>query len=141
MAAHKDLVMNNRFVVYIGMHRLSFSRISGIEDSITRETYAEGGDNNWPHIMTIPKDQVHTLRLERGLQINSRVSNTIKPGMFIPWVEIIVNDDKGKPLYEYFVLGVYVTKWDIGSLDASTGNVTIEVFEIEHTGIKRSSLR
>jgi len=140
MAGHKDLIINNRFLVYIGMNRLSFAKVSGMDDGITKETYAEGGSNHWPHVMITPMEQMRTLRFERGLQIHSVVSDKIKPGMLIPWIEVIVNDEKG-PLYEYYVIGAYVTKWEIGALDAATGSVIIETFEVEHSGMQKSSLR
>lgn len=141
MAEHKDLVMNNRFLVYIGMHKLSFAKVSGMDAGMTKETYAEGGDNHWPHVMTTPIEQLRTLRFERGLQINSKVSNQIMPGMMIPWIEVIVSDEKGKPVYEYYVIGAYVTKWEISVLDAVTGNVIIETFEVEHFGMGKFGLR
>ena len=87
------------------------------------------------------KEQLRTLRFERGLQLNSKISDKMKPGMFIPYIEIIVKDSKGKrPLYEYCVVGAYVTKWEVSTLDAAEGNVMIETFEVEHIGIEKVCL-
>ena len=141
MAVHDDLVMNNRFLVYIGMHRLSFAKVSGISTEMAKEIYAEGGRNHDPYVLTTPIEQMQTLRFERGLQINSKISNKIVPGMFIPYIEVIVKDQKGKkPLYEYCVVGAYVTKWEIGTLDASEGTVIIETFEVEHSSMEKICL-
>lgn len=141
MVLHKDLIMSHRFLVYIGMDKISFAKVSGIDAVMTKETFAEGGENHWPYVMTVPKEQLQTLRLERGLQISGNVSHRIRTGMWIPWLEIIVKNDKGKPVYEYYVIGAYVTKWEIGDLDAATGNVIIETFEVEHSGMEKVSLR
>lgn len=140
MGMHENLVMNNRFIVYIGPNRLSFAKVSGLDDSAARETYAEGGDNFFSHIMITPKDQLQTIRMERGLQLKNNCLDKLYPGMWIPSLEIIVGDRTGKPVYEYFVLSAYVTRWDTGGLDASTGTVMIETFEIEHSGLKKMSI-
>ncbi|MCI9050464.1 MAG: phage tail protein [Lachnospiraceae bacterium] len=141
MAVYDDLVMNNRFLVYINMNKLSFAKVSGIGAEMAKEIYAEGGENHAPHVLTTPKEQLRTLRFERGLQLNSKISDKMKPGMFIPYIEIIVKDSKGKrPLYEYCVVGAYVTKWEVSTLDAAEGNVMIETFEVEHIGIEKVCL-
>ena len=87
--------------------------------------------------MITPKEQLQTIRMERGLQLKNNQLDKLYPGMWIPSLEIIVGDQKGKPVYDYFVMSAYVTKWDAGSLDASTGNVMIEIFEIEHSGLSK----
>lgn len=140
MGKHDDLVMNNRFLVYIGLNRLSFAKVSGLEDFASKEIYAEGGDNFSLHAMITPKEQLQTIRMERGLQINNRFLNKLYPGMWIPSLEIIVGGQNGKPVYEYFVVSAYVTQWDISGLDASTGNIMVETFEIEHSGISKMSI-
>ena len=41
MAVYDDLVMNNRFLVYINMNKLSFAKVSGIGAEMAKEIYAE----------------------------------------------------------------------------------------------------
>ena len=137
MGQHENLVINNRFMVYIGLNRLSFAKVSGLDDSVSKETYAEGGDNYFAHTMITPKEQLQTIRMERGLQLKNNQLDKLYPGMWIPSLEIIVGDQKGRPVYDYFVMSAYVTRWDSGGLDASTGNVMIEIFEIEHSGLSK----
>lgn len=138
---HKELVKNSRFIVYISLHKLSFSKISGLETGMEKEIYAEGGDPFSPHVFRNPMSQLYTMRLERGLQSDKRVIRNMKPGVYIPFMSIFVMDDRGRPVYEYFTTGAYVTKWETGALDAETGNVLVETFEIEHSGIIKTSLR
>lgn len=137
MGLHENLVINNRFLVYIGLNRLSFAKVSGLDGSASKEAYAEGGDNYSAHTMITPREQLQTIRMERGLQLKNSQLDRLYPGMWIPTLEIIVGDQRGIPVYDYFVTSAYVTKWDAGGLDATTGNVMIEVFEMEHSGLSK----
>lgn len=141
MAQHAELIKNNRFIVYISFYRLSFAKVSGLEIGMEKEIYAEGGDNFSPHVMRVPLTQLYTMRFERGLQTDNRTIRHMRPGTYLPFLDIIVMDDAGHPAYEYYTISAYVTKWQTGDLDASTGGVLIESFEIEHSGVKKISLR
>ena len=105
-----------------------------------KEIYTEGGDSFSPHVFRNPDSQLNVMRLERGLQKDKKAIRNMKPGTYIPSISIFVLDDKGRPVYEYFTKGAYVTKWEAGSLDAETGNVMVEVFEIEYCGMSKTKL-
>lgn len=141
MPQHSELVKNNRFQVFIGTHRLAFSKISGLGGGMSKEVYAEGGGIANTHVMRTPKTQLRAVTLERGLQVNKQTIKNLKPGAFAPWVQIIVMGDNGKPQYEYFLEEVWITKWEVSGLNALEGNVLIDTFEMEYTNIKKESLK
>lgn len=140
MPQHTELVKSNRFQVFIENHRFAFSKVSGLGGGISKEVYAEGGGVSNPHVMRMPKTQLKAVTLERGLQIGKQKLKNLKPGVFVPWVQIIVIGDNGKPQYEYFLEEVWVTKWEVSGLDALNGKVLIDTFELEYVNIKKESL-
>ena len=137
MPQHSELVKNNRFQVFIGTHRLAFSKISGLGGGMAKEVYAEGGGIANTHVMRTPKKQLRTVRLERGLQVSKSTIKNFKPGAFAPWVQIIVLRDDGKPQYEYCLKEVWITKWEASELNALDGKVIIDTFEMEYTNIEK----
>ncbi len=141
MPQHSELLKNNKFQVFIGLHRLSFAKISGLGSGMEKEVYAEGGGISDPHVMRVPKSQLRAITLERGIQMSNKTISNLKPGTFVPWVQIIVMGDDKKPYYEYFLEKVWVTKWEISSLDALDGKVLVDTFEMEYVTIKKEILR
>ena len=50
MPQHLELKKNNRFLVFIGSHKLAFSKVSGLGSSMEKEVYVEGGGLTYPHV-------------------------------------------------------------------------------------------
>ena len=141
MPRHIEFSKNHRFRVYLGKHELAFSRVSGLGGSIEKEVFVEGGGMTYPHVMQIPKSQLRSLSMERGIQADHKVIRNLRPGVFIPWIQIIVLGEDGKPYYEYYLEEAWVTKWDVLDLDAMGGKIMIDTFEIEYVRSKRSILQ
>lgn len=141
MPQHSELTKDNSFRVFIGSHKLAFAKVSGLGGEMEKEVYAEGGGISYPHVMPTPKTSLRSMTMERGLQTENHVIRNIKPGVFIPWIEIIVMGVDGMPYYEFFLEEAWVTKWDVLDLDAMDGRVLIDTFEIEYVRSKRESLR
>lgn len=136
---HEELIKNNRFLVFIGLKKLSFAKVSGLESEFSKEIYAEGG-NSELHIMKVPGTSLKTIRFERGVQSKDIIIEMLKPGTYISGIQIIVLKENKKMYCEYYIDKAVVTKWEVSQMDAMDGNVLIETFEIEHTGIKKITL-
>lgn len=141
MPQHSELIQNSKFQVYIGTHRLSFSKVSGLGGGMAKEVYAEGGGISAPHVMRMPKSSLRTVTLERGIQKNNQMISKMTPGTFIPWIQILVLDHENNLKCEYFLEEVWVTKWEVSGLDALNGGVLIDTFEVEYVGLKKQIFR
>ena len=137
MPQHSELTKNSTFQVFIGTHRVSFAKISGLGGGMPKEIYAEGGGVAAPHVMRTPKNSLRTVTLERGIQKNNAMIAKMKPGTFIPWIQILVLDNEKKLKCEYFLEEVWVTKWDVSGLDAMGDSVLIDTFEVEYVNLKK----
>ena len=96
MPQHSEQTKNSTFQVFIGTHRVSFAKISGLGGGMPKEIYAEGGGVAAPHVMRTPKNSLRTVTLERGIQKNNAMIAKMKPGTFIPWIQILVLDNEKK---------------------------------------------
>lgn len=141
MPKHSELMKNNRFYVYLGNTRLSFSEISGLGSGMDKEVYAEGGSLYYPHVMQVPGNQLRTLTLRRGIQADSPVIRKLRPGVYIPRIQVIVLNDDNKPYYEYFLEDAWVTKWEVDSLNALDDKVMVDTFEVEYMRSERTYVR
>lgn len=141
MPEYSELNRNNRFLVYIADTKLSFSKVSGLGSDAERDVYAEGGANDWPHVMFRPGTGLRSLTLERGVQTNNRTISSMMPGTYIPYIEIIVLGVDGKPYYEYCIEDAWVVKWDISELDAMDGRILIDTFGIDYVKVTRNYLK
>ena len=141
MPNHSDLMKNDRFYVYIGNTRLSFSAVSGLGASMDKEVYVEGGSLYYPHVMQTPSSVLRTLTLRRGVQADAPIIRKLRPGVYIPCVQVIALGDDAKPRYEYFLEDAWVAKWDVGDLDAMDGKIMIDTFELEYMRSERTYVR
>ena len=137
MPQHSELTKSSTFQVFIGKQRLSFSKISGLGGGMPKEIYAEGGGVAAPHVMRTPKNNLRAVTFERGIQKNNATISKMKPGTFIPWIQILVLDNEKKLKCEYFLEEVWVTKWEVSGLDAMSNNVLIDTFEVEFVNLKK----
>ena len=141
MPKHSDLMKNNRFYVYIGNNRLSFSTVSGLGAGMDKEVYAEGGSLYYPHVMQTPSSQLRTLTLRRGIQADCEIIRKLRPGIYVPSVQIIVLSEEMKPYCEYFLEDAWVTKWEVAEMDAMDSKVMIDTFELEYMRSERTYVR
>ena len=141
MPTHLELTKNHRFQVYIGNNRLAFSKVSGLGSGMDKEVYVEGGSMYYPHVMQTPSSQLRTIRMERGVQKDTAIIQKLRPGVYIPCIQIIVMGENGKPYYEYYLEDAWVTRWEVVDLDAMDGKVMIDTFEVEYVRSDRSSVK
>lgn len=136
------LVKNNHFWVFIGVLKISFTKISGLEQDIDKEYIVEGGVNDAGVQLIVPKKERRILRCERGLQTWSPVLTRMKPGVHIPdGITVIMMNDRNIPVHVYHVSDCIVTKWEVGELNANTGEILIETFEVSYTNCDRTNLQ
>jgi phage tail-like protein len=136
------LVKNNHFWVFIGVLKISFTKVSGFEQDIDKDTFVEGGVNDAGMQLVVPKKERRLLRFERGLQTWSPVLTRMKPGVEIPLgITVIMMNDKNIPVHTYHAFDCIVTKWEVGDFDANTGTVLIETFEVSYTTCDRTNLQ
>lgn len=135
------IVKNYKFWVFIGPLKMSFSKVSGFENSIGVEEYMEGGLNTGPVLFEQPEKSRHTVTFERGVYAYSGAFSQAAAGLRIPGgITVISFSDLGIPIMEYFIADPIITKWKVDSFDAENGRVLVEEFEVAYTKLDMSSL-
>ncbi len=128
------------FEVYIQMVPLSFSKISGMEMSVETEAIVEGGNNRFTRSLLKPVTGERILTLERGMVgvFDTPVFLAMIAGRFavgqrlnIP-IALVIRNQAGKVTKIYSINGATVRKWSISPLDAASGNILIETFELTY---------
>lgn len=131
---HKDLLRDNRFLVYIENKKYTFQKVSGITTQFHREIYNEGGVAE-PHFLAAKQTDMNTLRLEKGVtksQEGSLLNRKMQPGMMMKNIQIIVLDKYRSPSREYYIENALITKFELADFDAMGENVLIEKLELEY---------
>lgn len=119
---------------------MSFAKLSNIESSMEYEVLQEGGNNLSPRLLPLPRKQVKTLRMERGVRKSADSVLDLRPGMSVEnGIGISVLDPAGTTIACYTVKGVTIVKWEMGGLDAQSSSVLLETFEVTYTEISRES--
>ena len=134
---------SGNFVLAVGKELLSFSKVSNISRTLEYDTFIEGGLNTMVRTFTKPKQQQETLILEKGMNIFSSLDMDtytalgLKPGGRIREAVtlVVLGDKEHMDRFYSFNEGV-VVKWEVGNLDAMSGEVLIERFEIAHSGLE-----
>lgn len=130
----------HHFQVTIGTTVISFAKLSNLESSMEYEILQEGGNNLAPRLLPLPRKQVKTLRLERGIQEDNETLNGLRPGAVVNGgIAVSILTPGGEVMARYTVEGVTVVKWEIGAMDAQSSQVLCEVFEVTYTGIKKEA--
>lgn len=135
---HGKLVQNYRFKVLINNNAAEFAKISGLGMDVETEMIAEGGYNGYGHAAVTPTKNNKTLRLERGVYSGeNNVLGKLRPGMYLPQgIVVMVLGRNGDIVKKYAAEQVMVTKWELGELDASGGQVLIQTFEVTYAELK-----
>jgi phage tail-like protein len=137
MSVHDDLILNNSFLVTIGVLKFSFSKVSNIVDSIETEVLAEGGDNWGVHNLMKARTGSQTLVLERGVLSGtaaSLVDAAFTTGMPIYGLTVIVMQH-GSMKKAYSIVSGMVTKVETTNLDALGNEPLYKTIEITHNGL------
>lgn len=136
------LVGNQYFDVYFGSTRISFIRVSNVQQAAEHEDLAEGGLNGFTHVLGKPQTQSGTLTLEKGVVDDEsivKIMKALSPGTHIRVpVTILLCRREGAMSYGVrgwgFDEGV-VTRWEVSNLDGLGSEIAIEKLEISHSGL------
>lgn len=164
---HDKILKNSRFLVFIGIIKISFARVTGLEQNINKEFISEGGVNDYGHLLVVPSKEQSTMKFERGVQrlhpvlggIGSGASlpssvpqipgaspgktpTGIRPGVRIPaGITIVMLNNNSTPVHVFHIDDVVVTKWDLGEIDANSERVLIENFEVSYSKLERLNIQ
>ena len=72
------LVGNQYFRVYFGSTLVSFARVSNVQRGVEYESFAEGGLNDFIHVLTKPDTQSGTLTLEKGVTADEKITKLMR---------------------------------------------------------------
>ncbi len=138
---HPDFVQSMRFRVYIGLFKMGFSKITGIETSVETEVMQQGGVNDYSYSLAAPQRTEKTMIFERGVAFSrGLLTPELTPGMRLADISIALCDNRGVPIKMIFVTGGYVKKVSYGELDAMSGEILLERFEISYEMMKITTL-
>lgn len=130
----KEYISNNKFIFSCTGLLFSFSKISGISQSIETETINEGGYNDSPRFLLKPKTKLETITLEHGIRTRGTLGLTLRIGMPVYIGTIIIMDGLIPGKIYAFEEGI-VTKYEVGELDALNKTVLVRKLEISHSGL------
>ena len=132
-----------RFHVEIdGLLFAGFSEVSGLSVEIETETYNEGGENEYVHIL--PKSvKYDNIVLKHGILYSDQMWR---------WIQGIINGrirkrdgrilllgTNGLPMWYWSIHSAYPVKWTGSDLNATSSEVFVETLELAHHGIRKSS--
>ncbi len=137
-----DFLKSFRFHVYIGATKMGFSKISGVERSAETESVQQGGVNDHVYTLSSPVKSEKTLVLERGLAYSrGLLAASLKVGKRLSTdMLILIYDDGGLPRTAVYVKNPYVKKHSFSDLDAMSGQVLVERFEVVYDSLEVHSL-
>ncbi len=130
----KSYTNNNKFIFCGTGFTYSFSKISGISNSVEVDTIHEGGYNDGPIFLMKQKTKSDVIVLEQGIQRGVAGIVTLKIGMPIYAGMIMVLDGLIPDKVYAFESGI-ITKYEVGDLDALHKAVLIRKIEITHSGL------
>ncbi len=136
-----DFIQSLRFTVYIGVLKMGFAKITGIETSVESDVIQQGGVNDYSYSLNAPHKTEKIMIFERGMAFSrGLLSPTFTPGERLADISIVLCDNRGLPAKIVFVTGGYVKKCTIGDLDAMNGSPIIERFEISYEMLTMTAL-
>ncbi|MDP4662335.1 MAG: phage tail protein [Salibacteraceae bacterium] len=123
-----------------------FSKVTGIEKSLTVETITEGGNNNYPHHLP-GKTEYTDLVLHRGVLPSSST--------FLTWCEdsiagnfdvkivpktVIVKllDEAGVSMISWHFKNAFPIRLKVGDLDAQSQAILIEEISLKYSEFERT---
>lgn len=138
MDGQKTLILNYRFKVLIDNNVLSFAKVSGLSMDLETELLGSGGGIGAGYIATSPSKHPKTLRLQRGVwKEQNPALKRLRPGMHLSQgVVVMLLGLDGSVQATYAAENAVVTKWELADLDAQSGQVLIDTFEIAYTELK-----
>ena len=136
MMSAKDLIPSYSFEVSFDGISFGFSKVTNISGSIDIDTIVDGGKNDSPVILPVPKRSPDMLVLEKGTytSLGDMGFSLFKEGSQIAAITISVLRN-GSTVRMFFVTNGVVVRREYSPLDASQSAVLCEYLQIAHTGI------
>lgn len=111
-----------------------FQSVSGLSVEYGMEDYKEGGENRFIHKLPV-RTKYADLVLKRGMLEKSEVINwcldAFRDREFKPAdINVILMNEKGKPLRTWKVAHAVPKKWLVSDLNAQDNSVVIETLEL-----------
>lgn len=136
-----NYVIANRFYVEIeGNIAASFSEFSGLGVKVKKETYPEGGVNNYQRVI-LGKPEFYDVTLKRGVTddlgfwewLNQTVSDGKKQRHN---VNILLFNQAGETMQSWNLIAAVPIAWKAPSLQAAANNVAIEELTLAYEGLE-----
>lgn len=133
--ATKKRIAGYNFLVYLGAFRIYCSKVSGVENVLDTQTFAEGGVND--RVFTMDANVPHTeknLILENGLSLDSNPVDYLMFTGYRPAIDLLVFvlDANRNPKFFYSFSGCYVKSISYSDLDASRSELIMKKMTISY---------
>ncbi|MCM1157427.1 MAG: phage tail protein [Bacteroidales bacterium] len=134
MSLHDELTVNYRFKVWIENQEVAFSQVSGLKMETKTKVISRGG---MTQITAEQSAKTKTLKLQRGVYRGGKsVLDKLRPGMYLKQgILITVLGQDGEIAVSYAIDNALVSRWEIAELDALSGRVLIDTFEIVYINL------
>lgn len=118
---------------------IKFQSVSGLDGTIETETFKEGGENHFEHVVP-SRRKYGPLILKRGLLkpedsgLTVWLQKAFDHGQFevMQLVQINLLDENHQPLMYWVVNNVWPRSWKMGELNAERGEVLLETLELNY---------
>lgn len=113
-----------------------FQSVAGLNAEIQTETFREGGQNQFEHILPV-RAKYSDLVLKRGLIKDSKLiewaTKTFETLIVEP-KDLTINllNESGSPLMTWNVVHAWPKKWSVSDLNAEKGELAIETLELHY---------
>lgn len=113
-----------------------FQSISGLSAEVKTETYKEGGENRFEHVLPV-RSSYSDITLKRGLATDSELiawftdtfdSMQVQPAT----IDIMLLNEEGEPLVSWNLVHAWPKKWSISDFDAEQNAIAIESLELHY---------
>ena len=121
-----------RFTVFLNDLIMGFQKVSGIGREIETETYHEGGLNTRVHIFPKYCSRERILRMEKGTCKGVEHPFCLVGERLEGPLNLIVMDNRGKPLKSYLFSGLVLKAWEVGELSAEQNSILTDRFEVSY---------
>ncbi|MDX1636325.1 MAG: phage tail protein [Balneolaceae bacterium] len=113
-----------------------FQSVSGLGAEVKTETFKEGGENRFEHVVPIRANYTD-LTLKRGLVSDSELiswfTDTFESMQVQPaTIDIILLNENSEPLISWNVVHAWPKKWSISDFDAEQNAIAIETLELHY---------
>lgn len=138
MGTADRFLMSFNFVVTTQAGLFRASKVSNMEQSLSLETFREGGVNQYAHALVQPQPELKKLIFERGYceeYFTLKLRHLFGIRQKQPMIICIYDRGMKTILKTYQVDGWMVNKWKISDLDAN-GGVLLETVEVIYETLK-----